>query len=100
MTGFQITLTDDARDFLAGHQNALTLRTSPRHGCCGGTVFLPIVEPGRTRGSEAWPVIEQDDIRIYVEPGLTVPAHTELRVDIDRLLLMTRLWIEGLPTSM
>jgi ACR3 family arsenite efflux pump ArsB len=37
----------DALAYLMEHHNGeLMLRTSPRHGCCGGTVMLPVLEPG------------------------------------------------------
>ncbi|MGJ3240684.1 MAG: CC/Se motif family (seleno)protein [Anaerolineae bacterium] len=95
-----ITIDDDARHYILQQDATLTLRTSPRHGCCGGTVFLPIVEAGLTAGGEAWPVVEQDGIRIYIEPDLSIPDTVQLRVGLDRLLLMKRLWISGLDTTM
>jgi hypothetical protein len=96
----QITIDPEAQQYLIKHDATLTLRASPRHGCCGGTVFLPIAEPGRTKGSESWPVTEQDGIRIYIEPGVNLPDHTHLRIGIDRLLMMTRLWVEGMKSTM
>lgn len=96
----QITIDAAARQYLVKHDAALTLRSSPRHGCCGGTVFLPIVEPGSVQGSESWPVTEQDGIRIYIEPGMNLPDHTHLRIGVDKLLMMTRLWVEGVKSTM
>jgi hypothetical protein len=43
----QLSIDPDALEFLRSqHNGELTLRTSPRHGCCGGTVMLPVLEPG------------------------------------------------------
>jgi hypothetical protein len=96
----QITIDSEAKQYLIKHDAALTLRSSPRHGCCGGTVFLPIAEPGRTQGSELWTAIEQDGIHIYIEPSISLPDHTHLRIGVDKLLMMTRLWVEGVKSTM
>ena len=95
-----IMIDREAKAYLIKHDSALALRVSPRHGCCGGTVFLPIAEPGMIQGSELWPVTEQDGIRIYVEPGMDLPDGTHLRIGIDKLLMMTRLWVEGVQSTM
>ncbi|MFP4322729.1 MAG: CC/Se motif family (seleno)protein [Anaerolineales bacterium] len=96
----QITIDADAQEFLRKHEAAMTLRASPRHGCCGGTVFLPIAEAGMTQGGEAWPVTERDGIRIYIDPAMVLPDDIHLRIGIDRFLMMTRLWVEGLKSVM
>ena len=61
---------------------------------------MAIAEPGLTKGSEAWPVMEQDGIRIYIEPSMSLPDHTHIRIGVDRLLMMTRLWVEGVKSTM
>ena len=52
------------------------------------------------QGSELWPVTEQDGIRIYVEPGMDLPDGTHLRIGIDKGLMMSRLWVEGVQSTM
>jgi hypothetical protein len=94
-----ITIDPQAKQYLIKHDAALTLRSSPRHGCCGGTVFLPIAEAGQTKGSESWPVAEHDGIRVYIEPGMDLPGHAQLRIGVDKLLMMTRLWVEGVAST-
>jgi hypothetical protein len=96
----QITLDAESKQYLIKHHAAMTLRVSPRHGCCGGTVFLPIAEAGMTQGSESWHLIEQDGIRIYIQPDMNLPPDTHIRIRVDRLLMMTRLWVEGVKSSM
>jgi hypothetical protein len=81
------------------HGSALTFRTSPRHGCCGGSVLLPIVEPGAPHKPEGWEVFERQGVHIYCETGLDLPSGVPLKVGLDKLLKWRKLWIEGLNTQ-
>ena len=100
MSNLKVTIDDDACAFLEKHESSLTLRASPRHGCCGGTVFLPVAEAGIPRDSENWASVEHNAIRIYIEPGLDIPDNTHIRVGLDKLLMFNHLWVEGLTPSM
>jgi hypothetical protein len=96
----QLSIAPDAIDFLkAQHNGELTLRTSPRHGCCGGTVMLPVLEPGAPPAAQDWPVFKQDGLVIYIEPGVDLPPGAAVRIGIDRFFKWHRLWIEGLEAQ-
>jgi hypothetical protein len=41
-----VTLTPEALAYVRERGGALTVRPSPRHGCCGGTVDVPLAEVG------------------------------------------------------
>jgi hypothetical protein len=81
------------------HGSAVALRTSPRHGCCGGTVWLPIIEPGVPEKQDGWQKFDVNGIEIYCEPGLDLPQETSLKIGLDKLLFWQKLWIEGIDTQ-
>ena len=97
---WQVELDEAALVYLAAHQNALMLRASPRHGCCGGTVLLPVAEPGIPQIQTNWNQLERGDLTIYLEDGLIIPPGTLLRISVDKLLNWSRLSVEGLAASM
>jgi hypothetical protein len=81
------------------HNGELMLRTSPRHGCCGGTVILPVLEPGAPPEGQAWPRVEQEGVSIYIEPGVDLPDGATIHIGLDRFLKWHKLWIEGLEAK-
>jgi hypothetical protein len=97
---WQIQVDEAALVYLAAYQNALMLRTSPRHGCCGGTVLVPVAEPGIPQTQTNWHRLKQGDLTIYLEDGLVIPPGTVLRIRVDKFLNWHRLWVEGLEASM
>jgi hypothetical protein len=96
-----LTITPEARAYLIeNYAAAVTLRASPRHGCCGGTVLLPVVEPGAPEDTERWASIEVDGVQVYVEAGIEIPDGALIQIGVDRFFKWHRLWIEGLNTQM
>lgn len=97
---WQLQVDAAARAYLVDRQNALMLRASPRHGCCGGTVFLPVAEAGRPPVNDGWRSLPHDDLTVYLEVGLVIPPGTLLRIGLDRFLGWQRLSVDGLDASM
>jgi hypothetical protein len=90
----------DARIYLMEHHNGeLMLRTSPRHGCCGGTVMLPVLEPGAPQDTQGWIIHEHLGLRIYIERGVDLSPETTAHIGLDRFLKWHKLWIEGLDAQ-
>jgi hypothetical protein len=90
----------DALAYLMEHHNGeLMLRTSPRHGCCGGTVMLPVLEPGAPQDSQGWTIQEHQGLRLYIEAGVDFTPETAVHIGIDRFLKWHKLWIEGLDAQ-
>jgi hypothetical protein len=90
----------DALVYLMQHHNGeLMLRSSPRHGCCGGTVLLPVLEPGAPKDSEGWIIQEHQGLHIYIETGVDLTPETAVHIGIDRFLKWRKLWIEGLDAQ-
>jgi hypothetical protein len=82
------------------HGAAVTIRTTPRHGCCGGKVLLPVVEPGMPENSDTWLKTEVDGVEIYYEPGVEIPQGASLKIGMDKLFVWQKFWIEGLETQL
>lgn len=62
-----ITLSTQAYKWLKHtHCQHLTLWLSPKHGCCGGTSWIPMVKAGAPDSGTDWQEFEHDSgIRIH-----------------------------------
>lgn len=92
-----VDLTPEAAAYVRQRGGALTLRHSPRHGCCGGTVALPIVEVGAPRSASAYSRrelgTEAGPVLLFVAPEL-LAREGPLRIGLDRLFGLTALYAE------
>jgi hypothetical protein len=80
-------ITDAARSYLDGR--SLVLRSSPRHGCCGGTALLPVVEVGPPDDPTVYDHAHVQGIEVYVDRRLDDVRWTT--IDLDGLLRWRRL---------
>jgi hypothetical protein len=87
-----VSLSAEARDWLLGRGGEVMLRTSPRHGCCGGHAAVPVAEAGAPRSPEGYTVQEVDGVRVYVERALDNGPY---RIDLEGFLSLRRLTVEG-----
>jgi hypothetical protein len=78
----------------------LTVMAAPRHGCCGGTVGVPVAEEGVPSKLDAYEVIEQDGIVVYIERALVRGADEPITVGIDGFGPWRALWVAGLEGRM
>jgi hypothetical protein len=90
----EIRVEPDAREYLRAHGGAVTLRGSRRHGCCGGTAFVPVAEPGPPADMEHYRAHEVDGITVYLERDVRVGPES-LVVGLDALWRWQRLRVEG-----
>jgi hypothetical protein len=98
---FDVSIVPDALAALKQKYGAaVTIRTTPRHGCCGGKVLLPVVEPGKPEQSDIWQKIEVDGVEIYYEPGIDIPLGASLKIGMEKLFVWQKFWIEGLDTQL
>lgn len=90
------SITPAARRHVAGR--AVVLRASPRHGCCGGTALVPVVETVDDTESRIPPggfdVVEVDGVEVYVDRRLAGTAG-DWTIDLDGLLRWRRLIVRG-----
>ena len=86
--------------YLSRTESAITLRSSPRHGCCGGTVAVPIAEAGVPQDARRYVSLERDGVRVFVERGLLTGEHEVLTIDLEGFGPWRRLWVGGLDARM
>jgi hypothetical protein len=65
--GLRLSIDGGAIAWIQHHGGAVTLRESPRHGCCGGTALLPVAEPRTPRRPDDWAVRQIDGVIVYIE---------------------------------
>lgn len=78
----------------------ILLRRSPRHGCCGGRVFLPVVDLGRPASADDYLTLEQDGVRIHIERPLVFSWRGPLTIGFTQLWGWGKLWVEGGAATM
>jgi len=88
-----LSLSPEAAAFVRARGGALTVRASPKHGCCGGTVAVLVAEPGAPADPGAFAVVEASGVRAYLSPEAS--AAGPLRVGLDRFLALAALYVEG-----
>ena len=69
-----LRLDASAAEWLAQKGGSVTVRASPRHGCCGGTAYLPVAEVGMPSDPADWSVQACDGIAVYLDPALAGPG--------------------------
>jgi hypothetical protein len=100
MMGPRFLLEPELVAHLAPLGAAVTIRTTPRHGCCGGTVAVPVAEAGAPRDVTSFDLTEQEGVRIYVERGLLAAAPGPITVGLDGVGRWRRLWVGGLEARL
>jgi hypothetical protein len=95
----QVHIEPAAREHLAARGGAVTLRGSRRHGCCGGTAFVPVAEPGRPAEPKHFRAHEVDGITVYLERDM-VAGPEPLVVGLDEVWRWQRLRVEGTAIRM
>jgi hypothetical protein len=95
----EIRLEPEARAYLADRGSAVTLRGSRRHGCCGGTAFVPVAEPGPPADPAGYRTVDADGITVHLEMEMTAgPA--PLVIGLDGLWRWRRLRVDGTAIRM
>ena len=87
-----LSLSPKAREWLLARGGEVTLRGSPRHGCCGGHAEVPVAEAGAPRVREDYTEQEIDSVRVYVQRGLDSGPY---RIGLEGFLRLHRLTVEG-----
>ena len=88
-----VRLDAAAADWLAQKGGSVTVRASPRHGCCGGTAHLPVAEVGAPANPAGWSRREIDGIAVYVDPALTGMSGV-LTIRLEGIARWRRLFVE------
>jgi hypothetical protein len=95
-----VRLTPEARDYIREKGGALTLRSAPRHGCCGGRVELVKAEAERPRSEAGFRHVSLDGVTLHVEEGLLEELEGPIEVGLDRLMGLRSLYVTGTSSRM
>jgi len=94
-----VRIEPDARTWLEARGAAVTLRGSRRHGCCGGTAFVPVAEPGTPAHPERYRMQRVDGIAVYTEDDVAAGPEP-LVIALDALWRWQRLRVDGVAIRM
>lgn len=92
-----VHITTRARDWLQRGDGAVTIRTSVRHGCCGGSAAVPVAEPGSPRHGADWQRVDVDGVAVWLAPGFEDTI--TLTVRLEGLWGLRRLFVDGADIS-
>jgi len=95
-----VGLTPEARDYILEKGGALTLRSTLRHGCCGGRVELVKAEAERPRSEAGFRCLMLDGVTLHVEGGLLEELEGPIEVGLDRLMGLRSLYVSGTSSRM
>ncbi|MCA1770810.1 MAG: iron-sulfur cluster biosynthesis family protein [Halomonas sp.] len=87
-----IKITARARDWLQKKGGVVTVRLSPRHGCCGGSAEIAVAEARTPDEPEGFTRIEFDGVTLYIEPTLVDQG---LQINVEGFLGLRHLFVEG-----
>ena len=90
-----IRLTPEAYQWAIDRGEAITLRHSVRHGCCGGSTRVPIAEVGVPNDPTEYVEETVDGIRIYRQSSLGSSDGSVITIDLAGLWRWRRLVVTG-----
>jgi hypothetical protein len=93
MTPLDLTIDDEAAAHVREKGGVLTIRTQPRHGCCGGRVDLATVDTEPPVESEAYVRTERQGLTVHVARALATLSDEPLHVGLDRLWGWSSLYV-------
>lgn len=89
-------VTESARALLDGRP--VHVRSSLRHGCCGGAASVPVAEPGAPEALDDVECLEASGIEIYVDRELP-GTDGSWTIDTDGFARWRRLVVLGLDLA-
>ncbi|MCS3649476.1 hypothetical protein GGQ08_000770 [Salinibacter ruber] len=90
-----LTIDDEAAAYAREQGGALTLRTRPQHGCCGGRVDLATVSTEPPENVDAYAQVKKEELRMYVHRGLATLGDEPMHVGLDQLWIWKSLYVEA-----
>lgn len=87
-----IDITPRAHEWLKSKGGVVTVRLSPRHGCCGGGADIAVAEARAPDAPERFTRLERDGVVLYIDPTLVDQG---LSLDVEGFLGLRHLFVEG-----
>ncbi|HBM27363.1 hypothetical protein NH398_06635 [Halomonas sp. CnH100-B] len=89
-----IDIEETAAAFIKQQGGVVTVRCSPRHGCCGGTSRIAIAETHAPDDTSAFESHFLEGVWLWVAPEL---ARQGLRLRVEGWWKLQRLFVDGAP---
>jgi hypothetical protein len=89
-----IHIEAEAREHIEQHGGSVTLRGSRRHGCCGGTAFVPVAEAGPPPSTDGFLTFFVEGIEVFLQKDVEIGSEP-LVIGLDKLWRLKRLRVEG-----
>ncbi|MDZ7712297.1 MAG: CC/Se motif family (seleno)protein [Rhodovibrio sp.] len=94
MTAPSIAIDAEAQAWLRRRGGALTLRHSPRHGCCGGSARLPVAEPQAPADPTGFDRHRLHGLDVYIARDFAAGGQP-VRVGLEGVWKWRRLTVDG-----
>ncbi|MCL7930281.1 CC/Se motif family (seleno)protein [Halomonas llamarensis] len=87
-----IHISPSAAAFIHEKGGVLTVRLSPRHGCCGGIASLAVAEARPPDAPAHFTHYEHDGLSLYIAPELEEEG---LKVEVEGFWKLRQLYVDG-----
>lgn len=87
-----IEIDSNAVDFIKQRGGVVTVRLSPRHGCCGGLVNVAVAEANEPADPSLYQHHRDQDITLFIDPAL---ASQGLSVNVEGWWKLRHLYVDG-----
>ncbi|NYS79803.1 MULTISPECIES: CC/Se motif family (seleno)protein [Halomonadaceae] len=87
-----IDVSDAAKAFIKQQGGVVTVRLSPRHGCCGGLANVAVAEASAPKNPSLYQRHSDEDITLFIATEL---AYQGLRVDVEGVWKLRHLYVDG-----
>lgn len=87
-----IDVSDAAKGFIKQQGGVVTVRLSPRHGCCGGLANVAVAEASAPKDPSLYQRHSDEDITLFIATAL---AYQGLRVDVEGFWKLRHLYVDG-----
>jgi hypothetical protein len=95
-----IDISPDAAAYIREKGGMVMLRSTLKHGCCGGRVELVKAEVGEPNETESFDKFDVDGLALFVERGLIEDLDQPILIGLDKLFSMRSLFVEGAVARM
>lgn len=91
-----IEITSSAKAFIKQKGGVVTVRLSPRHGCCGGLANVAVAEATSPADPSLYQRHSDKNLTLFIAPELVGQG---LRVDVEGFWKLRHLYVDGAALS-
>lgn len=89
-----IEIDNNALAFIKQKGGSVTIRFSPRHGCCGGVANVVVAEAVSPSDPSPYQYHGYEGIKIFIDPALVCQG---LSINVEGWWKLRHLYVDGLP---